>query len=70
VTTALVAGLLGLLGLLGTVIGGVLTTWTARQTADRSERRAREELRRQEYRSSVIQFATALLAYRRAEIDY
>jgi hypothetical protein len=66
VATALVAGLLGLFG---TVVGGVLATWTVRQTADRSERRAREELRRQEYRSAVIRFATALLAYRLAEID-
>lgn len=65
-TTALVAGLLGLFG---TVVGGVLATWTARQTADRSARRTHEELRRQEYRSAVIRFATALGAYRGAEMD-
>ena len=65
-TTALVGGLLGLFG---TALGAALTTWTTRQTADRSERRAREEARRQEYRSAVIRFATALLAYRLAQMD-
>jgi hypothetical protein len=45
-----------------------LTTWTARQAADRSERLAREEARRKEYRSAVIRFATALLDYRLAEM--
>ena len=65
-TTVLVAGLLGLFG---TIVGGALATWTARQTADRSHRRAREELQRQEYRSAVIRFATALGAYRVAEMD-
>ena len=64
--TALAAGLLGLFG---TVVGAVLTTWTARQTTDRSDRRAREERRRQEYRSAVIRFAAALGAYRVAEMD-
>jgi len=64
--TALAAGLLGVFG---TVVGGVLTTWTARLTADRSARRAHEELRRQEYRSAVIRFASALGAYRVAEMD-
>jgi len=66
VATALVAGLFGVFG---TVVGGVLTTWTARQTADRSARLAREELHRQEYRSAVAQFATALGIYRTAEMD-
>jgi hypothetical protein len=66
VVTALVAGLLGLFG---TVVGAVLTTWTARQTADRSARHSREELRRQEYRSAVVQFASALGVYRTAEMD-
>jgi len=66
VATALVAGLLGLFG---TVVGAVLTTWTARQTADRSARHTREELRRQEYRSAVVQFASALGVYRAAEMD-
>jgi hypothetical protein len=47
----------------------VLTTWTARHTADRSAQHAREELRRQEYRSAVVQFATALRVYRAAEMD-
>lgn len=65
--TALLAGLLGLFG---TALGAALTTWTARSTADRSERTTREERRREEYRSAVIQFATALLAYRLAEIDH
>ena len=65
-TTALIAGLLGLAG---TVVGGALATLTARQTADRSHQRAREELQRQEYRSAVIRFATALGAYRTAEMD-
>jgi hypothetical protein len=64
-TTVLVAGLLGLSG---TALGAVLTTWTARQTAARSDRRAWMEVRRQEYRSAVIRFATALLSYRVAEI--
>ena len=64
--TALIAGLLGVFG---TVVGGVLTTWTARQTADRSARRAHEELRRQEYRTAVIRFAAAMGAYRVAEMD-
>ena len=66
-TTALVAGLLGLFG---TALGAALTTWTTRHTADRSERVTREERRREEYRSAVIRFATALLAYRLAEIDH
>jgi hypothetical protein len=66
VTTALLAGLLGLIG---TVVGAGLTTLTARQTADRSHQRAREELQRQEYRSAVIRFATALGTYRTAEMD-
>lgn len=64
--TALVAGLLGLFG---TVVGSVLTTWTAQQAADRSDRRGREQLLRQEYRSAVSRFAAALLAYRVAEMD-
>ena len=59
----------GLLGVFGTVVGGVLATWTARQTADRSARRAHEELRRQEYRSAVIRFASAMGTYRVAEMD-
>ena len=63
---ALVAGLLGVFG---TVVGGVLATWTARQTADRSARHAHAELRRQEYRSAVTHFAAALGAYRVAEMD-
>lgn len=65
-STTLVAGLFGLVG---TLIGGVLTIWTARVTADRSQQRAREEQQRQEYRSAVIEFATALGAYRQAELD-
>ena len=66
VTAALTAGLLGLFG---TVIGAVLTTWTTRLTAVRSEHRAWVEVRRQEYRSAVTQFARALLFYREAERD-
>jgi hypothetical protein len=66
-TTALVGGLLGLFG---TALGAALTTLTVRQTAHRSERMAREEARRQEYRAAVIRFATALLAYRLAEINH
>lgn len=65
-TAALTAGLLGLFG---TVIGAMLTTWTVRQTAARSDRRAWVEARRQEYRSAVTQFARALLSYRVAELD-
>ena len=64
-----IALLAGLLGLVGTVVGSGLTTWTTRQTADRSHQRAREELQRQEYRSAVIRFATALGVYRTAEMD-
>jgi hypothetical protein len=64
--TALVAGLLGLFG---TIVGGILTTWTARQTSDRTDHRAREEIRRNEHRSAVMRFVTAALAYRKAEMD-
>src|SRR5258708_36376172 len=49
--------------------GGVLTIWTTRLTTDRSHQRAREELQRQEHRSAVIRFATAVGAYRTAEMD-
>jgi hypothetical protein len=66
VATVLVAGLIGLVG---TLIGGILTTWTTRVTTDRSHERAREELQRQEYRSAVIRFATAVGAYRTSEMD-
>jgi hypothetical protein len=66
-STALVAGLIGLFG---TALGTGLTTWTMRQTAARSDRRAWLETRRQEFRSAVTQFASALLAYRLAEADY
>lgn len=65
-STSLVAGLFGLVG---TLIGGVLAIWTARVTTDRSQQRAREEQQRREYRSAVIRFATALGAYRLAEMD-
>jgi hypothetical protein len=65
-STALVAGLLGLFG---TVLGAGLTTWTMRQTAARSDERAWLENRRQEFRSAVTQFASALLVYRLAEGD-
>lgn len=65
-TAALTAGLLGLFG---TVVGAVLTTWTARQTAARSDHRTWLEVRRQEYRSAVMQFAGALLSYREGERD-
>lgn len=64
--TVLIAGLLGLLG---TLLGAGLTTWTARQTAERSERHALQEARRQEFRAAVTRFATTLLSYRVAEID-
>ena len=64
--TALVAGLLGLFG---TIVGAVLTTSATRQANDRSDRRAREERLRQEYRSAVTRFAAALGAYRVAEMD-
>jgi hypothetical protein len=59
----------GLLGLIGTLLGPGLTTWTARQTAARSERHALREARRQEFRAAVIRFATTLLTYRLAEMD-
>jgi len=65
-----VAIIAGLFGLFGTIIGATLATWTARQTADRSERRAWVEARRQEYRSVVIRFASAVLDYRRAAAHY
>jgi len=67
VSTALVAGLLGLFG---TALGAGLTTWTTRQTTARSEQRAWLETRRQEFRSAVTQFASALLAYRLAVADH
>lgn len=66
-TTALVAGLLSLFG---TAIGAALTTWTVRRTNDRSERLARETVRRQEYRSAVIGLASSILAYRQAEVEH
>ena len=66
-STALVAGLLGLFG---TALGAGLTTWTTRQTAARSEQRAWLESWRQEFRSAVTQFASALLAYRLAVADH
>jgi len=66
VSTALVGGLFGLIG---TVLGTVLTTWTARQTAAWSAHHSWLETRRQEFRSAVTQFASALLAYRLAEAD-
>jgi hypothetical protein len=59
----------GLLGLIGTLLGAGLTTWTARQTAARSERSALREVRRQEFRAAVTRFATTLLTYRLAEMD-
>lgn len=65
-STALVGGLLGLLG---TLLGAGLTTWTVRQAAARSDQRAWLEARRQEFRSSVTRFASALLVYRLAEAD-
>ena len=57
-------------GLIGTIIGAGLTTWTAKQTADRSEMRARDETRRQEFRSAVVRFASILLDARRAAANY
>jgi hypothetical protein len=66
VTAALTGGLLGLFG---TVIGSVLTTWTAHQTAARSDHKAWVEVRRQEYRSAVTQLAGTLLSYREGERD-
>jgi hypothetical protein len=65
-STALVAGLLGLVG---TLLGAGLTTWTVRQTAARSDQRVWLETRREEFRSAVTQFASALLVYRLAEAD-
>jgi len=67
VSTALVAGLLDFFG---TALGAGLTTWTTRQTAARSEQRAWLESWRQEFRSAVTQFASALLAYRLAMADH
>jgi hypothetical protein len=59
----------GLLGLFGTILGAGLTTWTTRQTAERLDRLARLEVRRQEYRAGVSRFVTALLDYRISEMD-
>jgi hypothetical protein len=64
--TALVAGLFSLGG---TALGAVLAIWTARQTAARSERSARAEVLRQEYRSALVRFSAATLAYREAEVN-
>jgi hypothetical protein len=61
--------LAGLLGVLGTILGSILTTWTANQTAARSYNYSLMEARRQEYRSAVIRFTSALLAWRVAEMD-
>ena len=60
----------GLLSLFGTAFGAALTTWTVRRTNDRSERLAREAVRRQEYRSAVIGLASSILAYRQAEVEH
>jgi hypothetical protein len=59
----------GLFSLGGTVLGGALTIFAARQAAHRSERSARTEGTRQEYRSALVKFAAATLAYRESEID-
>jgi len=67
VSTALITGLIGLFG---AVLGTALTTWTTRQTAARSDRRAWLETQRQEFLSAVTRFASALLAYRLAEADF
>lgn len=64
--TVLVAGLFSLGG---TALGAVLAILTARQAASRSERSARSEVLRQEYRSALVKFSAATLAYREAEID-
>jgi hypothetical protein len=66
-STALIVGLFGLIG---AVVGTALTTWTTRQTAARSAHQSWQETRRQEFRSAVTQFASALLAYRLAEADH
>jgi hypothetical protein len=66
----IVAIIAGLFGLFRTIIGAGLTTWTAKQTADRSESRAREEARRQEFRSVVVRFSSILLDHRRAVANY
>jgi hypothetical protein len=64
--TVLVAGLFSLGG---TALGAVLAICTARQTAVRSEHSARAEVLRQDYRTALVRFSAATLAYREAEID-
>jgi hypothetical protein len=64
--TVLVAGLFSLGG---TALGAVLAIWTARGTAARSERSARVEVLRQDYRTALVRFSAATLAYRESEID-
>lgn len=64
--TVLVAGLFSLGG---AALGAVLTIFTAGQAASRSERSTRSEVMRQEYRSALVRFSAATLAYRESEID-
>jgi hypothetical protein len=64
--TVLVAGLFSLGG---TALGAALAILTARQAAARSERSTRSDVLRQEYRSALVKFSAATLAYRESEID-
>lgn len=59
----------GFFSLGGTTLGAVLALITARQVALRSEHSARSEVKRQEYRSALVNFSAATLAYRESEID-
>jgi hypothetical protein len=55
---ALVAVVAGLLGILGTALGGLLAA-----------RNGRASTERQEFRSAIIEFCTAIMIYRGAELD-
>jgi hypothetical protein len=65
-TTAVVAGILGVVG---TLLGSVTAFWGARVSAERADRRALGLVARGEYRSAVVQFASAALAYQQAAMD-
>ncbi len=59
----------GVLGLVGTALGTVLSMWVSDRSSARSERVARDNVVRHEFREAVVRFAAAVIAYRLAEVD-